>query len=43
MTRQPYISRKPAEDLEAAFAKALEQPANNPVLFHIWGIGGVGN
>ena len=42
MTRQPYISRKPAEELQAAFAEALEQPANNPVLFHIWGIGGVG-
>ena len=43
MTSQPYyISRKPAEDFLTAFAKALEEPASHPLLFHVHGIGGIG-
>jgi signal recognition particle GTPase len=42
MSPFPYISRQSAENLETAFAKALENPATNPIVFHVWGIGGVG-
>ncbi|MGK7928002.1 MAG: tetratricopeptide repeat protein [Spirulina sp.] len=43
MSRQPiYISRKCAEELQAAFASALNNPENSPTLFQIWGVGGVG-
>ena len=38
----PYISRQAAEDLQNSFAKALAEPASYPVMFYIWGIGGVG-
>lgn len=38
----PYISRQSAENLDNVFAKALKNPAENPIVFHIWGIGGVG-
>lgn len=42
MSSPPYISRQSAENLETAFAEALENPTTNPIVFHIWGIGGVG-
>jgi tetratricopeptide (TPR) repeat protein len=38
----PYISRQSAEDLQNSFARALAEPASYPVMFYIWGIGGVG-
>ena len=38
----PYISRQSAEDLQKSFAEALADPASYPVMFYIWGIGGVG-
>jgi hypothetical protein len=38
----PYISRQQAEAVEAEFAAALQQPGAFPVVFHLWGIGGVG-
>ncbi|OYQ66420.1 hypothetical protein B9G53_04060 [Pseudanabaena sp. SR411] len=38
----PYISRQSAEDLQNSFARALADPASYPVMFYIWGIGGVG-
>ncbi|WP_055077347.1 tetratricopeptide repeat protein [Pseudanabaena sp. 'Roaring Creek'] len=38
----PYISRQPAEDLQNSFVSALANPALYPVMFYIWGIGGVG-
>ena len=37
-----YISRKSAEELQAAFASALKQPEISRTLFQIWGVGGVG-
>jgi len=37
-----YISRKQALDFLAKFAKALEQPELQPLLFHVYGFGGVG-
>ncbi len=37
-----YISRKPAQDFRARFAKALEQPESQPLLFNVYGFGGVG-
>jgi tetratricopeptide (TPR) repeat protein len=43
MTNQPYyISRKQAQGLLDKFAKALEQPELQPLLFHVYGFGGVG-
>jgi len=43
MTNQPiYISRQQAETFLAEFAKALNQPSSQPLLFHVYGIGGVG-
>ena len=43
MTNQtPYISRKVDQELQLALDKALAQPSSNPVLFYVWGIGGVG-
>jgi hypothetical protein len=43
MTNQtPYISRKVDQELQLALEKALAQPNSNPVLFYVWGIGGVG-
>ena len=38
----PYISRQSAEDLQNSFVRALAEPASYPVMFYIWGIGGVG-
>ncbi|RCJ21984.1 hypothetical protein A6770_04985 [Nostoc minutum NIES-26] len=40
--QQYYISRKPAEDFLKTFAKALTEPDSHPLLFHIYGIGGIG-
>ncbi|NET57543.1 MAG: hypothetical protein F6K47_15675, partial [Symploca sp. SIO2E6] len=37
-----YIWRQPAEIFLAEFAKALDQPESQPLLFQVWGIGGVG-
>ncbi len=43
MTNQPiYISRQPAENLLTEFARALHQPELQPLLFQVWGMGGVG-
>ncbi|MEM9164619.1 MAG: hypothetical protein AAGC54_16330, partial [Cyanobacteria bacterium P01_F01_bin.4] len=39
---KPYISRPAAEAFLEAFATALSSPAKNPVVFHPWGMGGVG-
>jgi hypothetical protein len=39
---EPYISRSQAEEFIKAFAAALGQPKAHPVLFHVWGVGGVG-
>ncbi|GBE93901.1 tetratricopeptide repeat protein [Nostoc cycadae] len=37
-----YISRKQAQDFLTKFTKALESPDSNPLLFQIYGFGGVG-
>jgi tetratricopeptide (TPR) repeat protein len=38
-----YISRKPAEDFLTALDKAFkEEPDKHPILFHVYGIGGIG-
>ncbi len=37
-----YISRKQAQEFLAKFAKALEQPESQALLFHVYGFGGVG-
>ncbi|BAY19630.1 tetratricopeptide TPR_2 [Anabaenopsis circularis NIES-21] len=37
-----YISRKQAQDFLVKFKKALEDPESNPLLFQIYGFGGVG-
>ncbi|MBD1893758.1 tetratricopeptide repeat protein [Coleofasciculus sp. FACHB-129] len=37
-----YISRKQAQDFLDKFAKALDQPDSQPLLFHVYGFGGVG-
>jgi hypothetical protein len=37
-----YIERKKATDLLQRFEKALQDPTINPLLFNIYGIGGVG-
>ncbi|NER33877.1 MAG: tetratricopeptide repeat protein [Oscillatoria sp. SIO1A7] len=44
MSKQnPYIRRKPAEELEKALADALAAPGeSSSILFHVWGIGGIG-
>lgn len=42
MSNIPYISREQTERLLNCFAKAIEEPASNPLLFNVWGIGGVG-
>ena len=39
---QPYVSRPEAEAFLAALADAIKAPQANPVVFHVWGIGGVG-
>ncbi|AUS99978.1 hypothetical protein CLI64_06040 [Nostoc sp. CENA543] len=38
----PYIYRQQAKDFLAKFAKALESPESNPLLFQVYGFGGVG-
>ncbi len=38
----PYISREQTEKLLNCFAEAIQQPKSNPLLFNVWGIGGVG-
>ena len=38
----PYISREQTEKLVACFNEAIKIPRYNPLLFNIWGIGGVG-
>ena len=40
--QQIYISRQQAENFLAEFAQALNQPESQPLLFQVWGIGGVG-
>jgi hypothetical protein len=42
MSQQPYVSRPEAEEFLDALDKALKAPAENPVVFHVWGIGGIG-
>ncbi len=43
MTHPPiYISRQQAESFLAEFANSLNQPSSSPILFQVWGIGGVG-
>ncbi|MEO0828435.1 MAG: hypothetical protein AAFY67_22815, partial [Cyanobacteria bacterium J06642_9] len=42
MPQQPYVSRPEAEEFLAALDIALKSPTDNPVVFHVWGIGGVG-
>ncbi|MBW4459592.1 MAG: tetratricopeptide repeat protein [Nodosilinea sp. WJT8-NPBG4] len=42
MPQQPYVSRPEAEEFLAALDTALKAPAINSVVFHVWGIGGVG-
>ncbi|MEH2178770.1 hypothetical protein [Nostoc sp.] len=37
-----YISRKQAQDFLAKFAQALLSPESTPLLFQIYGFGGVG-
>ncbi|WP_204153833.1 tetratricopeptide repeat protein, partial [Leptolyngbya sp. CCY15150] len=37
-----YISRKPAEDILKGLDAALQHPDQHPIIFHVWGIGGVG-
>ncbi|AFZ24456.1 TPR repeat-containing protein [Cylindrospermum stagnale PCC 7417] len=41
-SQQYYISRKPAEEFLTTFAKALKEPESHPLLFHVYGIGGIG-
>ncbi|HLO85154.1 MAG TPA: tetratricopeptide repeat protein [Nostocaceae cyanobacterium] len=38
----PDISRQQAKDFLAKFAKALQYPESNPLLFQVYGFGGVG-
>ncbi|MEM9543580.1 MAG: tetratricopeptide repeat protein, partial [Cyanobacteria bacterium P01_E01_bin.42] len=42
MSGKIYISRKSAEELQAALTSALNDPENSATLFQIWGVGGVG-
>ena len=42
MLQQPYVSRPEAEDFLKELQAALTTPVESPVLFHVWGIGGVG-
>ncbi|MBD2462019.1 hypothetical protein H6G89_13270 [Oscillatoria sp. FACHB-1407] len=42
MLSAPYISRPAAEAFLSAIASALQDPAQSPVVFHVWGTGGVG-
>jgi hypothetical protein len=38
----PYISREQTKNLLTCFTEAIQQPESNPLLFNVWGIGGVG-
>ena len=38
----PYISRQQTEELLNCFNEAIKKPEFNPLLFNVWGIGGVG-
>ena len=38
----PYISREQTEKLLNCFTEAILKPASQPLLFNVWGIGGVG-
>ncbi|MDZ8050599.1 MAG: tetratricopeptide repeat protein [Aulosira sp. ZfuVER01] len=40
--KPPYISRQQAKDFFTKFAKALESPESNSLLFQVYGFGGVG-
>ncbi|MBD2295908.1 tetratricopeptide repeat protein [Anabaena sphaerica FACHB-251] len=42
MNSVPYISRKQAQDFLAKFGNALSYPDSSPLLFQIYGFGGVG-
>jgi len=37
-----YISRQPAENFLAEFARTLHQQDSQSLLFQVWGMGGVG-
>jgi hypothetical protein len=37
-----YISRPSAEQLESQFAQTLEKESSSHLIFHVWGVGGVG-
>ena len=37
-----YISRPSAEQLESQFTQALEKDSSSYLIFHVWGVGGVG-
>ncbi|PZU97024.1 MAG: hypothetical protein DCF32_20930 [Leptolyngbya sp.] len=39
---QPYVSRPEAEAFLTALADAIKAPKKSPVVFHVYGIGGVG-
>lgn len=39
---QPYVSRPEAEAFLTALADAIKAPKESPVVFHVYGIGGVG-
>jgi tetratricopeptide (TPR) repeat protein len=38
----PYISREQTDAIFTSFTKAIKTPATNPLVFNVWGIGGVG-
>ena len=38
----PYISREQTATLLTCFTEAIEKPESQPLLFNVWGIGGVG-
>ncbi len=42
MPQLPYVSRPEAEAFLTALEAALKAPAEHPVVFHVYGIGGVG-
>ena len=37
-----YISRPSAEQLESQFAQAFKKESSSYLIFHVWGVGGVG-
>ena len=42
MSHQPHIVRQQETELLREMTKALEVPESSPVLFHVWGISGIG-